>query len=445
MAFLAGWVLPLSALTGYSQARPHQLISLKAGGPGQVQIELDGDAGPDFQPFFDILWVESSQDLVHWQATDSALHTNGNASSTQLSLPSGETARYFRVVTNACPTALPKPTGPYLVGTVSRLLSSATRNTTAPGTNREFMVSVFYPASPAAWSAPTPYLEPLWEQILYSKEFLTTDRADGLATNMVSHALPDFPILSGTNRFPVLLYAHGGQYFRRDNIHKLTELASHGYVVISADYYDAYLSILPDGTPAVYDPVPNDFPHVLLSNTLHDWSVGDTRFLLDELGRMDLSDPRFKDRLDLGRIGAMGWSFGGAVAADICRADSRVRAAVLYDAAFWSSPDVNQFGIGKPFLCMNSALAPTPDWAAPAISLVNRAARDAYFFKITGAAHEDFCDLTLIDLPSPFLFRTTDLILSYTLAFFEHYLKGTSQPLLNGPPTGTQIYNWIQK
>ena len=441
----------LSSPSSYGQSKPHQILSVQSGDPGQIVIGLEGDPDPDFQPFFDIFWLESSYDLIHWQVTHSVLHTNGSTAATQFTSPSNNTACFFRAVTNICPTALPKPTGPYLVGTVSKLFSSATRNSTASGTNREFMVSIFYPASPASWRPPEPYFEPIWDTgtprgvtVLFGKQFLTTPRATEVPTNLVSHALPGLPLLEGKDRFPILVYGHGGQYFRRDNIHKMTELASYGYVVVSADYYDAWFSYLPNGTLAVYDPQ-SDYDHTKLSTGLHDLSVLDTRFLLDELERLDQSDSRFGGRLDLKKIGVLGWSFGGAVMADVSRTDTRVKAAVLYDAAFWSATGVTLNGLSKPFLCIHSMRPPTPDWPLPAIDLVNRASKDAYFFQITDSDHGNFSDVRLIDKPTPFNYQTTALILRYTRAFFDHYLLGQTTPLLDGPPAGTQLYNWKQK
>ena len=313
------------------------------------------------------------------------------------------------------------------------------------------MVSIFYPASPASWRPPEPYFEPIWDTglprsttVLFGKEILTNPRPAEVPTNLVSHALPGLPLLEGTNRFPILVYAHGGQYFRRDNIHKMTELASYGYVVISADYYDAWFSYLPDGTLAVYDPE-TDYAHVNLSIGLHDMSLLDTRFLLNELERMDRSDSRFGGRLNLNQIGAFGWSFGGAVIADACRSDARVKAAVLYDAAFWSAPDVTLNGLTKPFLCIHSMKPPNPSWPTPAINLVNRALKDAYFFQIADSDHDVFSDVDLIDKPTLFTYQTTALILAYTRAFFDHYLLGRTTPLLDSAPAGTQVYNWMQK
>jgi dienelactone hydrolase len=312
-----------------------------------------------------------------------------------------------------------------------------------------FMVSILYPAGPAPAPLPEPWLEPIWvatppRGILFDKEFLLVIRPPEVATGLVSHAFPAMPVAGRANPFPVLLYSHGGQYFRKDNLHKLTELASHGFVVVSPDYYDAWFSVLPDGTPAVYDPV-NDYPHTNLGQGLHDFSVVDARFVLDELERLNASDPRFQGRLDLTRIGAFGWSFGGATAADLCRIDSRVKAAVLYDAAFWAAPDTTKQGLSKPFLCVNSEHPPSPDWATPAINLVNRASANALFLVVAGSEHADFTDLILVDDPTPAMHAMSHRVTEYTRAFFSRHLLGAAEPLLDAPPGDGSVLNWIRK
>jgi dienelactone hydrolase len=419
-------------------AAQHQIAAIERPDSQNVRLTVSGSLADDYQPYYDLFPLESSSDLQHWEVTVSVLRTNSVPGPVQSLQPSTDLVRYFRTPTNACPTAFPKPSGPYQVGTVSRLFASATRNSTELGSNREFMVSIFYPATPAGWRPPQFVFEPIYGPILFAFEFVTNPRPVEVVTNLLSHALPGLPVLAGTNSFPVLLYCHGGTYFRRDNIHKLSELASHGYIVVAADYYDACYSYLPDGT--LVTGTEN------LSGYEQTYSVVDTQFLLDRLEQMNASDPMFAGRFDLSRIGVIGWSFGGAVAGDVCRLDPRVRAAVLYDAAFWAAPGLSQAGLDKPFLCINATVELVPGWSAPAIDLFNRATHDAMFFQVAGTQHTDFSDIILMDYPGVTELQRTTLIVDYTRAFFNHYLLGTTEPLLNAPSTNSAvIVNWMKK
>lgn len=434
---LAGWCWP-SVLHGGGAPAPHQIEGISRPNPGHVSLNLAGSLATDYQEYFDLFSLESSTDLHNWAVTGSKLRINSSPDPVSFLEQVSGPLRFFRTPTNACPTAFPKPSGPYQVGTISRLFASATRNSNQVGSNRQFMVSIFYPAAPAGWRPPEIVFEPIYGPDLFPFQFLTNPRPVEVITNLVSHALTGLPVLAGANAFPVLVYCHGGTYFRRDNIHKLSELASHGYLVVAADYYHAWYSYLPDGTL-----VSGGGSFVADGES---YSIADTQFLLDELERMNASDPVFAGHFDLSRIGVFGWSVGGGEAGEVCRSDPRVKAAVLYDAAFWITLGLAQAGLDKPFLCINATTELQPGWAAPAIELFNRATRDAIFFQVDGTYHAEFSDIILMDYPGPTELQRTATVIDYTRAFFNHYLLGTSESLLDAPSTnGAAIVNWMKK
>jgi hypothetical protein len=59
-------------------------------------------------------------------------------------------------------------------------------------------------------------------------------------------------------------------------------------------------------------------------------------------------DSPFAGRLDLGRIGALGHSFGGNAALEWCRADTTCGGAVNLDGALWTA--VGRVGMERPAL-----------------------------------------------------------------------------------------------
>jgi pimeloyl-ACP methyl ester carboxylesterase len=85
--------------------------------------------------------------------------------------------------------------------------------------------------------------------------------------------------------------------------------------------------------------------------------------LLDLLARLEAHDPAglLTGRLDLDRVGVVGYSFGGAVAAELTRLDSRIGAAVNIDGRHWATALEN--GVPKPYLFIGEFLV-LPDAAA---------------------------------------------------------------------------------
>jgi hypothetical protein len=66
-----------------------------------------------------------------------------------------------------------------------------------------------------------------------------------------------------------------------------------------------------------------------LNNDVFPTWTADACYTLDKIAELERTPGQlFHKRLDLSRIGMMGWSFGGAVAIQMSREDPRVKAAV---------------------------------------------------------------------------------------------------------------------
>jgi len=100
----------------------------------------------------------------------------------------------------------------------------------------------------------------------------------------------------------------------------------------------------------------------LIDKLLPMWS-GDTKFVVDQLERLNAADPsdRFTGRLDMRRLGMFGHSFGGATALQFCHDNSRCRAGIDIDGAPHGSV-VNE-GLSQPllFLVSDHGDLSTPD------------------------------------------------------------------------------------
>lgn len=66
-------------------------------------------------------------------------------------------------------------------------------------------------------------------------------------------------------------------------------------------------------------------------NSLVEYWVQDIQFVADSLGDLQTPIARFPEMLDLGRMGVIGMSFGGAAAGEFCKIDSRCKAAANLD------------------------------------------------------------------------------------------------------------------
>jgi dienelactone hydrolase len=353
---------------------------------------------------------------------------------------------------------LPAPTGPYAVGTVTRYWVDTTRE------NRELMVQFWYPAQSSA-SAPL---------ARYMQHAEVLGNAFGVPGFFFRHlnylptqALSQVTLASDQPIYPILLFSHGLGGVRTQNTFQCQELASHGYIVVAVDHtYYAAGVVFPDGrvspfslenlgmtpemmkqvnrNPAIFAAYMRAIEQVLPIVT------GDQRFVLDRLAQLHHHDPKhlFTGRLDLNHIGAFGHSQGGATAWHLCSVDSRCKAALNLDGPALGS--IQQSGSPRPIFFLgstNKAIYPDPQVQALAQDMVTgtldrtfaASTGDRYRMQLARSGHFNFSDAPLI-LPRTFGrvptilgavgVRGLSVINAYTLAFFEHYLKGHPSPLL---------------
>ena len=354
----------------------------------------------------------------------------------------------------------PAPTGPFAVGTVVRHLVDVSRpETLAAGVNgrRELMIQIWYPANPAARGTDARY-------VMSPAEVGSFNDSQFLRLN--THALLDAPISTAHARYPVLVYSPSWHGQRYQNTVLAEALASHGFVVVGIDHpYGSAVTVFPDGRvarakPAEFWDLSSDaalkrsIQYIELQLAVR---VKDVEFVADELARYNLpgSNDQFSGRLDMNRLGVFGYSFGGAVAVQTCWSDHRFRAAVDLDGALFA--DSARDGIQQPLLIMTDNDPPPSQSELTSSRLPHRRyemlvdeqdqllRRDTvnhggYLLKIDGVDHSSFYD----DLTPSLIGRVKGygtigqvqimrIVGTYTLAFFEHTLNGTIQPLLDGP------------
>ncbi|HEY6371951.1 MAG TPA: hypothetical protein VIX37_15345 [Candidatus Sulfotelmatobacter sp.] len=307
-------------------------------------------------------------------------------------------------------TTLPAPTGPFAVGraiydwtddkTLDRLAS-------APGTKRELLVWIWYPAAGTS-TATDDYLPDAVRMAvernsgaLFSK-FLTRD-----LSKVHGHSAGNPDVSAQERSYPIVIMRAGASAGVWNYSTLAEDLASRGYVVVGFDApYRTHVVAFADGR--VMQRLPENNPEVCEGMTgaeqdrcavrlLGAWTT-DMTFVLDRLTQLNAPDApgKFRGRLDMTRVGVFGHSFGGAAALQFCHDDVRCKAAVDVDGAPHGS--VIKTGLDRPCMILLSDHSGEDDPQGPQImadlrSIYDRAPTEGrVFLEIRGANHFLFSD-----------------------------------------------------
>ncbi len=424
----------------------HGLSGIQAQPDGSMALTFAGETTASFAPYYDLYPLEGSSNLVNWalvgtlQRANTALDTlrfmDTNASEFS--------QRFYRTPTNALPTPASSPTGPYAIGTFSMLLTDPSRTNTVRRTNHQFMITFWYPAVAQAGVLPAAYVE---RQVALSSVSLyerAPSHFGSRAAAFCSHSLSNAPVAPNPARFPVVLYCPGGGDHRRDNTDRVEELASWGYVAVGLDSSNTFLSVFPDGTLVVGRLDASTVEQIVAA--IEDW-LRDQQFVLDELERLNAEDPRLGGRLDLDKVGAFGWSLGGAAAAQLCLRDLRCKAGAGMDGTFFET-NIRMQTLSVPYLFLRAGNAPDPENVNDDRWLVySHFVTNAYWVKVSGTVHGSFADPGLIfdsasmnalwGTPTSGQFlapaRVSHIVRAYLLSFFNKHLRGEEDHLLDAP------------
>ncbi|MFJ4186634.1 alpha/beta hydrolase family protein [Kitasatospora sp. NPDC089509] len=398
----------------------------------------------------------------------------------------GETAMGGLLVDVAAPTGdggrrqatarLPRPSGPYPIGTTALHLTDTGREDPwRPGHRRELMVSLWYPTGrPATGEERARYMTPAAgahfggddgaARLNYGVRPGSTDWAA-----IRTHARRDAPARPGDPR-PVVLYSPGLGDPRSWGTALVEDLASRGYVVVTVDHtHEASEVAFPDGRLAtsVFPALlrrPGPDTGAVLRRSLRT-RVDDTRFVLDELSGLRRR-PGLPTGLggspDLDRVGMVGHSAGGSTALQAMHDDPRIAAGINLDGRLHLPgpdgrtgvllPGLARNGLDRPFLLMGSRNPDSgshhrqPGWEA----LRRHSTGWCADLTLEGSRHGSHTDASSLlpqlarqgaigadalagDLGDVHPDRAELATRCYVASFFDRWLRGHDDHLLDGP------------
>lgn len=371
----------------------------------------------------------------------------------------------------------PAPTGPYAIGTATCHWTDASRPelfTTDPHENRQVMAQLWYPAQNQPGRHAAPYLQdaPATTRAL-ARLMHVPPFAFSHFRYVTTHAIEDAPVAQSENPYPVLIYLTGLGGFRDVSMYQIQELASHGYVVIGLDQPGAASTVrFPDGREIRMPPIPRiqalidqsldpaDNAPSLDGRPLPDgilpYLANDVSFTIDQLTSLNAATGwPLAGHLGLTHIGVFGFSLGAMVAAEAAHQDPRINAVLMMDAAM--PANVVQAGLSQPSMWMTRPASSmrlersrSGGWTERDIAQTLTTMREvfqrhstgnAYYLQMPGMFHVNYTDAPYyspftrqLGLTGPVDSRRMYAVVnSYTLAFFNTYLKGHDEPLLAGP------------
>ena len=342
---------------------------------------------------------------------------------------------------------LPKPSGPHSVAT--RILYMVDPKRDAEGglrgnSKRELMVQVWYPA------------EPVKARREVYRRFLETTLKSSYQSVLRTQSLREAPVLAVGAPYPLLIFNPAWTGQRTQSTFLMQDLASHGFVVASVDHsYYSGLVAFPDGhvVDSHMAPALGDFTHLTieegidLANQFVTILAEDVIFVLDELTRLnEKPESEWYGVIDGSCVGVLGHSIGGAVAAEACWLDPRIKCALNLDG--WTFGEVLRHGLAKPWMVIYGKgieveppnLEAQPEgiqryWQMNRLNYAVVAAalrkNGGHCLSIKGASHWNFSDRPLY---SPLRSQTQAgtipperahrIIAELARAFFDESLKG---------------------
>lgn len=370
---------------------------------------------------------------------------------------------------------LPKPGGPFAIGTMKVFVTDSSRMETfiTKKKFREIYIKIWYPAHVEGQSEyegllsdyPDEVVVDIFKAVGLDKELVGKIKES--TTNSVTG--PVVPV--NGQKFPVVLFNPGFYFGMADFYTGIAEsLASNGFIVCSVNhpYEQPYVEQSDKGVLMKKKKAQLAYLQLVLVEKFRkfeldtDEQIEDaTRIYLKKLKRFDrvlrrwtTDNKAFIDYLyyvcnndsvggvfavmDIDRIGVMGQSLGGAVAGQLCIDDSmRIRAGINLDG--FQFGDIIDRPVELPFMLMESEHYEL--WRIGNEMVFRNSGPDFHSFTAKRAKHFLYSDAVSLkfleeeDLKNMIGDVNADEINAtvneYIRAFFSKYLKGVNEPLID--------------
>ena len=341
------------------------------------------------------------------------------------------------------------------------------------GKTCEVMVHIWYPACAQKTETPAPYIPGFSTIQAAVGEANLRDEAgasyDALSSGR-THVVADADVNSDSSTYPVLLLTHGLRFNSLGYSMLGEDLASHGYVVVGVDHPSTAFAVLFPGnrvtrfTESVWTQRRTPEQTREFEQRQVEVCAADLVFVLSQLEQLESGaiPGRFKGRLDLARVGAVGHSFGGRVAARACQLDKRLKAGVILDGfGRTMTVDKNPDGstLEQPMMVQYARRVPSSG-IPRLLALLQTPGKDleeelrlvrtefcesvkSVSYEVTlntpGIIHESFSDMPLLESGQTEdtikdRKRAMETIRSYVRAFFDRHVRSLAAPLLDKAP-----------
>lgn len=258
---------------------------------------------------------------------------------------------------------LPKTTGEYKVGsTTYDWVDTSRKDLLDPKNKRELNVQVWYPSDKASnkGKKKEPYL-PMTEKGI--NQIISTFGFGDLfaeVNDINTQVYKDGRLSNKKNKYPVVLFSHGLGVSNWNYQWMTRELASQGFIVVSIDHSHfsfgtefqdgRFMPIAPQFLPGNAIPQLDEYDDYV--NNI--W-VKDIQFVIQQLGTLNKKDKKFKNKLDLTNIAAVGHSMGGAAAARALQVEPKIKSAINIDGSFMGLTETE--AMTKPFAFIKTEMS----------------------------------------------------------------------------------------
>jgi hypothetical protein len=207
---------------------------------------------------------------------------------------------------------------------------------------RKLIISIFYPVD-NSWDTDR---QALYIDLYHPQEqwFIDEWKASGIEEcyirNIKTNIYTNAPMKNSNTKYPIVIYSPGFSCDRDSSVFTIQKLVEEGYIVITVGHiYETEFTVMPSGEIIeMLDELKN-----IASNSLNTWKElinirkKDIVFLINQLDFINKHDKFLNNKLDLTKIGVIGFSLGSQACFEAAAEDSRIKAVVLFEGCLQNS------------------------------------------------------------------------------------------------------------